>query len=299
MVPETQGSGQNRKGSRDHKYSLQEVASGVYLITDTNYHNVFTTTSDGVVLFDAPTPLVGFIEPAIREVTDDPVTHLVYTHVHNDHIGGASQFVTPDTKIYAGAGTAEFLQARQDPTRPVPTHIFSEDTTLTIGGRTFEIAPDRFHTVTGDLLINMPREKVVVAIDTLGPEWMPILDFSITADMYGYMKIFDRILGLDFDVLVGGHDEHVARRSDVELTREYVHDVYQTVKRVHSELDTSWIYAEERGDEQRLALELFSSVWVDAGKEIAERWKDSPVQGAELWAESHCRAMFLYVNWTD
>jgi hypothetical protein len=38
---------------------------------------------------------------------------------------------------------------------------------------------------------------------------------------------------------------------------------------------------------------------VDAGKEIAERWKDSPVQGAELWAESHCRAMFLYVNWTD
>jgi hypothetical protein len=85
----------------------------------------------------------------------------------------------------------------------------------------------------------------------------------------------------------------------VELTREYVHDVYQTVKRVHSELDTSWIYAEERGDEQRLALELFSSVWVDAGKEIAERWKDSPVQGAELWAESHCRAMFLYVNWTD
>lgn len=59
--------------------------------------------------------------------------------------------------------------------------------------------------MAGDLLISMPQEKVVVAIDILAPDWVPIMDLDITTDIFGYMNIFDRILGLDFDAFIGGH----------------------------------------------------------------------------------------------
>ena len=291
MATDATSTEQQAGGPPEHKYTVHEASSGVYMITDGNYQNLFVTTSDGVVLFDVPTPLLSFVEPAIKEVTDDPVTNLVYTHMHNDHIGGAGKLVTPDMKIYAGSGTADYLRAKQDPARPVPTDVLTQDTTLTIGGRTFEIAPDRFHSVAGDLLISMPKEKVAVAIDILAPDWVPIIDFD--------MNIFDRILGLDFETFIGGHSGRLSNRHDVEITREYVHDVYDTTKRINAELDTSGLYARDRKDEQRLAKELFTSVWVDAGKEIEERWKDGAMQGPALWAESHCRAMFMYVRFSD
>jgi glyoxylase-like metal-dependent hydrolase (beta-lactamase superfamily II) len=224
--------------------------------------------------------------------------------MHNDHIGGAgkiaaSKLVTPDLDIYAEGGTAAYLQAKHDPSRPVPTHVFRSKTTLTRGGRTFELEPDRYHCVSGDVLIRMPQEKVVAAIDIMAPDWVPIIDLDLTADIFGYMNAFDRLLSLDFDALITGHSGRLSTRKDVQKTRDYVRDIYQTVKRINSELDTSGLYAEEREDEQRLAKELFSSVWVDAAKEIVARWKDGPMQGAELWAESHCRAMFMYVRFSD
>jgi glyoxylase-like metal-dependent hydrolase (beta-lactamase superfamily II) len=287
-----------------HKYTLHEAASGVYMITDGNYQNMFVTTSDGVVVVDAPSPLLNLIEPAIREVTDDPVSTLVYTHMHKDHIGAAGKIATgklatPDLDIYAGGGTAAYLQAKQDPSRPVPTHVFSDKTTLTRGGRTFELEPHLYHCVSGDVLISMPQEKVVMAVDLMAPDWVPIFDFDIAVDIFGYMNAFDYILSLDFDTLIGGHAERLSKREDVQKTSDYVQDVYRTVKRMRSELDISGLYAEDRGNEQRLAKELFSGLWVGASKEIAKRWKDGPMQGVELWTESHCRAMFMYVHFSD
>ena len=286
-------------GSRAHNYALHEAASGVYMLTDGNYQNMFATTSDGVVLFDAPTPLARFIEPAIKEVTDDPVTAVVYSHIHKDHIAGAGGFVTPDTAIYAEAGAAEYLQAKQDPIRPLPTHVFTGKTTLTHGGRTFELERENFHSVGGDVLIRMPQEKVVMAVDILAPDWVPLQDFDGTVDMFGYMNILDRILSLDFDAFIGGHSGRLGTRSDLEMNRDYTRDVYETVKRLDSEIDYGPLIGVDRPTEQVLAKELFTGTWERAAEEVVERWKDGPMQGAELWTESHCRAMFIYVHFCD
>jgi glyoxylase-like metal-dependent hydrolase (beta-lactamase superfamily II) len=290
---------QSAAASPAHGYSLHEAASGVYMITDENYQNMFATTSDGVVLFDAPPPLLPHFAPAIREVTDDPITTIVYTHIHNDHIGAAGALVTPDTAIYAEAGAAAYLEAKQDPTRPLPTEVFTGATTLTVGGREFLLERQNFHSVAGDVLIRLPREKVVMAIDIIAPDWVPLLDFDGTANMFEYINIFDRILGLDFDTFVGGHSGRLGNRTDLELNRDYTRDVYETVKRVSAEMDFSQLIGIDRPTEQKLAKALFAGAWEQAAQEIIERWKDSPLQGAELWAESHCRAMLIYVRFCD
>jgi glyoxylase-like metal-dependent hydrolase (beta-lactamase superfamily II) len=291
--------GQPAGGSPAHKYNLHEAAPGVYMLDDGNYQNMFVTSSDGVVLFDAPTPLLGFIEPAIKEVTDDPVTAIVYSHIHKDHIGGAGRFVTPDTPIYAEAGAAEYLQAKQDPTRPLPTHVFTGKKTLTHGGRTFELERGNYHSVGGDVLVRMPQEKVVMAIDILAPDWVPLIDFDGTVNMFAYMNTLDHILSLDFDAFIAGHSGRLGNRSDLELTRDYTRDVYETVKRVSAEMDFSQFVGKDRPTEQRMAKELFAGAWERAAAEVTERWKDGSMQGAELWTESHCRAMLIYVRFCD
>jgi glyoxylase-like metal-dependent hydrolase (beta-lactamase superfamily II) len=285
--------------SSEHPYTLHEAASGVYMLTDGNYQNMFVTTSDGVVVLDAPTPLAKFMGPAIKEVTDDPISTLVYSHIHKDHIGAAGQLITPDTAIVAEAGAAEYLQAKQDPGRPLPTEVFTGQTTLTVGGRTIELERQNFHSVGGDLLIRMPQEKVVMAVDILAPDWVPLMDFDGCVDLFGYMNILDRIIGLDFEAFVGGHSGRLGTPADLQLNRDYTRDVYETVKRVSSEIDYSPLIGVDRPTEQVLAKKLFTDSWERAAEEVVERWQDGPMQGPELWTESHCRAMFIYVHFSD
>src|SRR5258708_11244484 len=53
---------------------------------------------------------------SVAEVTDKPVTHLVYSHEHIDHIAAASIF-PPTVKIVANRHTADLLALRHDPRR--------------------------------------------------------------------------------------------------------------------------------------------------------------------------------------
>jgi glyoxylase-like metal-dependent hydrolase (beta-lactamase superfamily II) len=290
---------QTPEKSAGHSYSLHEAASGVYMLTDGNYQNMFVPTSDGVVLFDAPPALLRYIEPAIKEVTDDPITNIVYSHLHKDHIGATGRLVNPETAIYAEAGAAEYLQAKRDPTRPLPTEVFAGKKTLTVGGRTFELQRENYHSLGGDVMIRMPKEKVVMAVDILAPGWVPLQDFDGTVNMFAYMNILDRIVNSDFEAFVGGHSGRLGTPADLKLNLEYTKDVYETMKRVDSEIDYAPLIGVDRPTEQALAKKIFTGTWERAAEEVVERWKDGPMQGAELWTESHCRAMFIYVHFSD
>src|SRR6266566_9736387 len=66
-------------------FLTREVASGIFMLTNGNYQSLFVTTGEGVVLIDAPEPLVKFITPAVSDVTDEPISTLIYSHGHSDH----------------------------------------------------------------------------------------------------------------------------------------------------------------------------------------------------------------------
>ena len=44
---------------------------------------------EGVIVVDAPPSIGENILAAIAEVTDEPITHVIYSHSHADHIGAA------------------------------------------------------------------------------------------------------------------------------------------------------------------------------------------------------------------
>jgi len=73
---------------------LSEVADGLAVVESFS-HSVVVDAEEGLVAFDASHAMTGpAVVRAIQGWTDTPVSHLVYTHGHADHVGGSPDFAT-------------------------------------------------------------------------------------------------------------------------------------------------------------------------------------------------------------
>ena len=102
-------------------YYVGRIERNLYWITDGVYQAAFLTTSDGVVLFDAP-PTIGHIERAIDEIArangvSNTVKYVVHTHHHADH-GGVSSLFGKDVVRIGHEETRRLLLRYDDPARP-------------------------------------------------------------------------------------------------------------------------------------------------------------------------------------
>ena len=70
-------------------YLVEEIRDNLYWVTDGSYNTMFLVTDEGVVAIDAPPSIGQNYLKAIAEVTDKPVTYVIYSHAHLDHIGAA------------------------------------------------------------------------------------------------------------------------------------------------------------------------------------------------------------------
>src|ERR1700739_3679055 len=101
-------------------YYVGRVEANLYAVTDGTYQCAFLTTSDGVVLFDAPPTIGHNIRRAIDEIAaandvSNRVTHLIYSHHHADHGGAASLFADKDIVRIGHEETRHLLLRDNDP----------------------------------------------------------------------------------------------------------------------------------------------------------------------------------------
>jgi glyoxylase-like metal-dependent hydrolase (beta-lactamase superfamily II) len=283
-------------------YAVKQLKPDIYMITDGAYESVFATTGKGVVLFDAPPSFAQHIVQAVTETTSEPIVELVYSHIHVDHIGGAGLIVkqAPKIAILAEEGTAAFLREMQDPHRPVPTRTFKNHYTLKLGSLTADMTLGHWHTPEGDLLISIPNKKVVIAIDAFSSGATPFMGFDLTMNMHEYLKFFDQLQRLDFDVIVPGHHSTPASREDLQIAKDYVTDVYNTIARILAEDHTGLTARaiQKYGSENAWAV---ASVVINrevdqCANEIKDRWV-SKLEGVDIWAPSHCRTALVYAEW--
>ena len=106
-------------------YGWEQVAPGVWagirpdpFELPQEGNAVFVVTSEGVVLFDAGgSPAMGeSIVAKVRSVTDRPITHVVLSHWHGDHMRGLQAIVAafPQAQVYAHPHTRDFIASTQE-----------------------------------------------------------------------------------------------------------------------------------------------------------------------------------------
>jgi glyoxylase-like metal-dependent hydrolase (beta-lactamase superfamily II) len=286
-----------------HKgYFVKELKLDVYMMTEGAYESVFVRTGEGVVLFDAPPSFADHISQAVADVTSEPIVALVYSHIHIDHIGGAGLIMRqhPKVQILAEEKTAEFLREMHDTRRPIPTRIFKDHYTLKVGSLTANMKLGHWHTPEGDLLISIPDKNVVIAIDAFSSGATPFMGFDLTMNLHDYMRFFDQLKAMNFDVIVPGHHSLPASREDLETAQIYVSDVYDTMAREladdHKALKSQAIEKYGRENGWAVASVLINREVNDCANRIKERWV-TKLEGVDIWAASHCRTALVYAEW--
>ena len=285
-------------------YAMKPVGGGVYVITDDGWQSAFLVTDEGVIVFDAPESYGAKIPSAIASVTDKPIRMLVYSHIHRDHIGGSAAFKNiKDLRIVASSGVTEFLRVQNDPNRLLPNEVFDTKKTIKMGGKTVELSVRNYHSNEGDLFIYVPEAKFLMAIDCVTAGYTPFSGFDITTNFDQYLKVFDELLAYDFTTFIGGHLTNINNHQDVEDTKEFTMDVYQTVKRIHNHLDQQAIVAQAAkivgpDNEFLLFKVLLNRVTDLAVAELKPRWINR-LAGADVWMPDQVRTALIYVRCDD
>ena len=258
---------------RSKGYLVEEIADELYWVTDGLYNAMFLVYDKGVIAVDAPPTIGENYLKAIRETTDQPVTHLVYSHAHTDHIGAAGLFPEGIT-IVAHEATADVLKRRKDPRRPIPTVTFSDQHLLQLGEQKLQLNYHGKNHVDGNIFVYAPQQKVLMLVDIIFPGWVPFKNLGIAEDVPGYMAAHDTALSYDFEILVAGHVTRLGSRQDVEVSRAFVTDLKETCAQAFGQVDFM-ASAQETGfeDKWRMYDTYFEKVVTVATDKMKAKWE--------------------------
>jgi len=207
-------------------YRLESLGDGLYMITDNVYQSMFLVYNRGVVVVDAPPAYASHIPQAIGEVTTKPITHVIFSHSHTDHIGG-TKLLGGHPIIIAQKETRRLLERAADPNRPLPAVTFSDRYSLRLGNQALELSYHGDGHEPGNIFIYAPAQRVLMAVDLVFPGWMPWRRFAVAHDIPGYFAQVEEIRRMKWRTLVGGHVARTGTHADVEAQSEFMRDVKQ------------------------------------------------------------------------
>ena len=205
-------------------YRTQKLGEGLYMITDGAYQSMFMTYEDGVVVVDAPPSYASHIPKAIAEVTDKPITYLVYSHAHTDHIGGAKS-LGGQPIIVAHAETNRLLARDGDANRPLAAVTFEDQYRLSVGSQVLELSYHGNAHLPGNIFIYAPKQRTLMVVDVIFPGWMPWRRFAVAQDIPAYFAQVKEINAMNFDTLVGGHVTRTGTPADVAMQLSFIEDL--------------------------------------------------------------------------
>ena len=282
-------------------YLVQQIGDGLYWLTDGAYQTMFMVTDKGVVAVDAPATTGNNYLKAIAEVTTKPVTHVIYSHAHIDHIGAAEIFPKNATFI-AQQETADELQRAKSVAKnasmvpPIPTVTFTKNYTLQIGNQTLKLDYYGINHSPGNIFIYAPNQKVLMLVDVLFPGWVPFPYLAVAEDTAGFIKAHDIALNnYDFDTLVGGHLTRLGTRNDVIVQKEFVSDLEKAAAQANQQVSFGEIAKQVGGGGGQPNPWLIFSKYIDAVGEncvnsMLPKWENR-LGGAHEFMSTHCFTM--------
>jgi glyoxylase-like metal-dependent hydrolase (beta-lactamase superfamily II) len=277
---------------------VKEVKPHLFYVTDGVYQSGFIRTGEGIIVFDAPPSFAHKLPGVIAAHSGgEPVRYLLYSHSHADHVGGSKAFEgVQGLRIVAPVAVAEALEREKHPGILAPNETFEDKHSFSLGREAVEIKTAHFHSENTDAIIYLPKQKFIVAVDTITPGEVPFMNFGATSRFGGYVDFFDELLRYDFDTILSGHVSILGTRDDVVLNRDYVHDVRDTaMKGMQTFLPTFEktfaVFGHKNGNlAYRVAME---NVRRDCSRQIIDRWKDK-LSVVDVWADSHCETVIVH-----
>jgi glyoxylase-like metal-dependent hydrolase (beta-lactamase superfamily II) len=284
-------------------YLVEEISGGLYWVTQGTHQMMFLTTGEGVIAVDAPPGLGTKVLDAIAEVTDEPITHVVYSHSHADHISAASIYPA-GVKIIAHEETATQLARAGGPSReapfgsflggspvPPPTTTFSDRYTLTVGSQTLELEYRGPAHEPGNIYIHAPAQRVLMLVDVIFPGWTPFADLAQAEDVPAFIQAHDEALSYDFEHFIGGHLTRLGTRADVEMQKEYVLDMRTNAAIALRTVNAGEIVQQVGADNPWLFIYTYLHAMAKECSDLTLAKWGGRLGGVDVFTEGHCFRM--------
>lgn len=230
-----------RLAAQGNVAEIEQVKGNLYMITGGGGNTAAFVTEGGVVVVDTKNPeWGGAILDKIRTVTDRPVTMIINTHTHGDHVGSNIDFPLP-VEIVAHANTKTNME-KMAPFRSatgrqyVPGRTYTDRLSLLEGDEQIDLYYfGRGHT-SGDSVVVFRALGVAHTGDLFAWKGVPYIDVGNGGSGVEYPRTVlaaaDAIQGVD--TVIPGHSP-VMTWADFREFGEFNRDFLAAVERGRAE----------------------------------------------------------------
>jgi glyoxylase-like metal-dependent hydrolase (beta-lactamase superfamily II) len=216
---------------------IEKVKDGLYMVKNGGGNTAVFVTANGVVLVDTKLANWGQrIMDQVKTVTDKPVTHIINTHTHGDHVG-SNDFFAPSVEIVAHANVKASMAQMKEFADPAKAHALPDrtytDRMTVLGG---DDAIDLFHFgaahTNGDSYVVFRRLGVMHAGDTFPRKSTPFIDRNNGGNGVAYPETLAKAAATitNVDTVIPGHSAVTSWAAFVEYG-EFMRAVVDEVKK--------------------------------------------------------------------
>jgi len=159
--------------------AIKKVSDNLYVIPGAGGNTTVFVRQGGVVLVDTKLPNNGeAILTQVRSVTDKPVSMIINTHSHPDHIG-SNGFFPASVEVVTQENTRKWMAANpQVASNPVvmPDRTFTDRMTLGSGDDRIELYYFGAGHTDGDAFVVFPARRAMAAGDIFAWKMSPLID---------------------------------------------------------------------------------------------------------------------------
>lgn len=207
--------------AQEVKREITRVTFDIYRFQNNFHNNMVVITGDGVVVTDPiNAEAASWLRAEIAKITDEPITHLIYSHSHGDHASGGTEYGDVPNVIMQ-------QNAPEDIDLVEATERFSDQLSFTVGSKTFELTYLGPGHGSDMIAIVVQPDAVAFVVDVVSAKRLFYRDFP-GADVDQWIQQVKKVEALDFDILIGGHGP-VGIKKDVSAGIAYLEELRTAV----------------------------------------------------------------------
>jgi cyclase len=221
--------------------TVDQVKDNLYVLKGGGGNTAAFITATGVVVVDTKNP--GWGQPildAIKKLTDKPVTTIINTHTHGDHVSGNVEF-PPTVDVIVQENTKKYME-QSNPVAGLqttaPENIFKKNDGRGLPKRTFttawgmgsgadEIELRYFgpaHT-GGDAFVIFKKHRVMHVGDTFPNRDLPIMDKNNGGSGVSYAgTLANAAKAENVETIINGHNPTTMTTADLKQYSEFIGD---------------------------------------------------------------------------